>query len=86
MTPVARVEAMDDGRTVPVWVKRAIVGFWVGGLVTYYVVGVMQSLGTLITVLLVSLFVAFALEPAVNAMARRGSPPRHRHRHHVRAS
>ena len=63
---------MYDRRTVPVWVKRAIVGFWVGGLLTYYVVGVVRSLGTLITVLLVSLFVAFALEPAVNAMARRG--------------
>ena len=63
---------MDDGRTVPVWVKRAIVGFWVGGLVTYYAVGVMQSLRTLITVLLVSVFVAFALEPAVNAMERQG--------------
>ena len=66
------VAAMDDRRTVPVWVKRAIVGFWVGGLLTYYVVGVIRSLGTLIVVLIVSLFVAFALEPAVNAMARRG--------------
>ena len=63
---------MDDGRTVPVWVKRAIVLFWVGGLVTYYALGIMQSLRTLIIVLLVSVFVAFALEPAVNAMARRG--------------
>ena len=63
---------MDDGRTVPVWVKRAIVGFWVGGLVAFYAVGVIRALGTLIVVLLVSLFVAFGLEPAVNAMARRG--------------
>lgn len=66
------VAAMDDGRTVPVWVKRAIVGFWVGGLATFYAVGVVRALRTLLVVLLVSLFVAFALEPAVNAMARRG--------------
>ena len=66
------VAAMDDGRTVPVWVKRAIVGFWVGGLLTFYAVGVVRALRTLLVVLLVSLFVAFALEPAVNAMARRG--------------
>ena len=66
------VAAMDDGRTVPVWIKRAIVGFWVGGLLTFYAVGVVRALRTLLVVLLVSLFVAFALEPAVNAMARRG--------------
>ena len=66
------VAAMDDGRTVPVWVKRAIVGFWVGGLVAFYAIGVVRALRTLLVVLLVSLFVAFALEPAVNAMARRG--------------
>ena len=66
------VATMDDGRTVPVWVKRAIVGFWVGGLATFYAVGVIRALGTLVVVLIVSLFAAFALEPAVNAMARRG--------------
>ena len=66
------VAAMDDRRTVPVWVKRAIVGFWVGGLMTFYAVGVVRALGTLIVVLIVSLFIAFALEPVVNAMARRG--------------
>jgi len=66
------VAAMDDRRTVPVWVRRAIVGFWVGGLLTFYAVGVIRALGTLIVVLIVSVFAAFALEPAVNAMARRG--------------
>ncbi|MYB03841.1 MAG: AI-2E family transporter [Acidimicrobiaceae bacterium] len=63
---------MDDGRTVPVWVKRAIVWFWLGGLATFYAVGVVRALRTLLVVLVVSLFVAFALEPAVNAMARKG--------------
>ena len=62
---------MDDGRTVPVWVKRAIVWFWLGGLATFYAVGVVRALRTLIVVLVVSLFVAFALEPAVNFLARK---------------
>ena len=60
---------MDDGRTVPVWVKRAIVWFWLGGLATFYAVGVVRALKTLFVMLVVSLFVAFALEPAVNFMA-----------------
>ena len=63
---------MDDGRTMPAWVKRAIVWFWLGGLATFYAVGVVRALRTLLVVLVVSLFIAFALEPAVNAMARRG--------------
>ena len=66
------VATMDDGRTVPVWVKRAIVWFWLGGLATFYAVGVVRALRTLIIVLVVSLFIAFALEPAVNAMADKG--------------
>ena len=63
---------MDDGRTVPAWVKRAIVWFWLGGLGAWYAIGVARALRTLLVVLVVSLFAAFALEPAVNAMARRG--------------
>ena len=72
MVPVAMVAAMDDGGAVPAWVKRAIVWFWLGALGTFYLVGVIRALGTLVVVLIVSLFIAFALEPAVNFMARRG--------------
>jgi predicted PurR-regulated permease PerM len=56
---------------MPPWVKRAIVWFWVGALATFYAVGVVRALRTLLVVLLVSLFVAFALEPAVNFLAER---------------
>ena len=63
---------MDDGRAMPGWVKRAIVWFWLGGIVAFYGVGVVRSLRTLLVVMLVSLFLAFALEPAVNRMERRG--------------
>ena len=57
---------------MPPWVKRAIVWFWLGGLGAFYAVGLVRALRTLFVVLLVSLFVAFALEPAVNFLARRG--------------
>ena len=63
---------MEDARTVPVWVKRAIAWFWLGAMGVFYAIGVVRALGTLLVMLLVSLFVAFALEPAVNAMERRG--------------
>jgi len=63
---------VDDGRAMPGWVKRAIVWFWLGGLAVFYLVGVVRALSTLLVVLLVSLFVAFALEPAVNRMEHRG--------------
>ena len=62
----------DDAKAMPPWVKRAIVWFWIGGLAVFYLVGVVRALSTLLVVLLVSLFVAFALEPAVNRMERRG--------------
>ena len=57
---------------MPPWVKRAILWFWLGALGSFYAVGVVRALGTLLTVLLVSMFVAFALEPGVNRMERRG--------------
>ncbi|MYJ36157.1 MAG: AI-2E family transporter [Acidimicrobiaceae bacterium] len=63
---------MEGGRAVPVWVKRAIVWFWLGGLAVFYLVGVVRALSTLLVVLAVSLFLAFALEPAVNRMEHRG--------------
>ena len=66
------VATMDDGRTMPAWAKRAIVWFWLGGMGAFYAVGVVRALGTLLVVLVVSLFAAFALEPAVNFMQRHG--------------
>ena len=73
-----------DSKRMPPWVGRAIIWFWLGALGAFYAVGLMRALRTLIVVLLVSLFIAFALEPAVNAMARRGTAARPRHRHRLR--
>ena len=63
---------MDDGGTMPAWAKRATVWFWLGGLGAFYAVGVVRALRGLLIVLLVSLFLAFAMEPAVNRMEGRG--------------
>lgn len=59
---------------MPGWVKRAVLWFWLGALGAFYAVGVVRALRTLLVVLAVSLFIAFALEPAVNFLER----------HHVR--
>ena len=59
-------------QSMPGWVKWAIVWFWAGGLASFYLVGMIRALGTLMIVVLVSLFLSFAIEPAVNRMERRG--------------
>ncbi len=78
-TSLAAMAIPNEGATVrpdttkmPGWVKRAIVWFWLGGLIAFYFVDVVSSLRSLLTVIVVSLFVAFAFEPAVNWMAGRG--------------
>ncbi len=68
----AAPERTTGTQRMPPWVKRAILWFWLGGLAAFYAVGVVRALGTLLVVLAVSLFVAFALEPAVNRMENRG--------------
>lgn len=57
---------------MPGWVKWAVVWFWSGALAAFYLVGMIRALRTLLVVLLVSLFLSFAIEPAVNRMERRG--------------
>ena len=57
---------------MPPWLPRAVLLFFVGvaGLATAY--WLVQRLRGLLVILLISLLVAFALEPAVNMLARRG--------------
>lgn len=57
---------------MPRWVWRAIVVFWVGYLITLAVLSAVGNLHSLVLLLLVSLFVALAVEPGVNRLVHRG--------------
>lgn len=57
---------------MPSWVPRAIVLFFVGVVTLVVAHWLLARLQSLLVILLVSLFVSFALEPSVNWMERRG--------------
>jgi predicted PurR-regulated permease PerM len=57
---------------VPPWVRRAIVFLLLGAAALYISFWLVGRLRSLIVMLLVSLFLAFAMEPAANWLARRG--------------
>ncbi len=56
--------------TPPPWVVRAILLFLGGLAALWYLQGVLESLRSLFIILLVALFLSFAMEPAVNALER----------------
>src|SRR5262245_14188341 len=57
---------------MPSWVPKGIALFWLGFIAVELVEGILQALRSLLIALTVSLFLSFAIEPAVNALARRG--------------
>jgi predicted PurR-regulated permease PerM len=57
---------------VPVWMWRSIAIFWLGWVVVYLGTGAVRALRSLLIVLLISLFLSFAIEPAVNRIERWG--------------
>ncbi|HSJ90603.1 MAG TPA: AI-2E family transporter [Ilumatobacter sp.] len=57
---------------VPGWIIRAIIVFWVGFLVVGLVKHLWNRLDGLILLLVISLFLALAIEPGVNRLAHRG--------------
>jgi predicted PurR-regulated permease PerM len=57
---------------MPSWVPRAIALFFVGFVAVLVLGWLLQKLQSLLVILLVSLFISFALEPAVNWMERHG--------------
>ena len=61
-----------DAERPPTWVTRAVVMLMVGIAALWYLRGVVTSLRPLVIMLLVSLFLSFALEPAVNRLERLG--------------
>jgi predicted PurR-regulated permease PerM len=62
----------DPAERMPKWVIRAIVLFWVGFLVTGVVKHLWGQLDSLMLQIVISLFLAFAIEPGANRLARRG--------------
>jgi len=74
-TPIAdrlSTDAVDPRDRMPRWVPRAIALFFVGVValvVTHWLLGRLKDL---LIIILISLFVSFALEPAVNRLAARG--------------
>jgi predicted PurR-regulated permease PerM len=57
---------------MPSWAPKAIALFFAYGAATWVIFWLAGRLRTLLVLLLVSLFIAFAIEPAVNFLARRG--------------
>ncbi len=53
---------------LPPWLWRGIVLFWLGYVAVYLGTGLVRSLRSLLIVFAVSLFLSFAIEPAVNRM------------------
>jgi predicted PurR-regulated permease PerM len=68
-------QSTDDpnaSQRVPAWMIRAILIFWAGFLAVGIVRHVWDQVDSLILLLVISLFLAFAIEPGVNRLARRG--------------
>jgi predicted PurR-regulated permease PerM len=57
---------------MPGWVPKAIATFWLGLAVLWLAKGIAHSLRSFFLVLLISLFLSFAIEPAVNRLERAG--------------
>jgi predicted PurR-regulated permease PerM len=60
------------GERMPKWVPRAVITFWLGLAALWILLGLYQRLKTLLVMIVVSLFLALAIEPGVNALVRRG--------------
>jgi predicted PurR-regulated permease PerM len=70
--PIVPLAVRIEHDRVPRWIWRSIAIFWLGWVVVYLGTGAVRALRSLLIVLLVSLFLSFAIEPAVNRMEQRG--------------
>ncbi|MFN8015468.1 MAG: AI-2E family transporter [Acidimicrobiia bacterium] len=59
-------------QTMPKWVIKAIIIFFVAQLIYQFTFSALVSLRGFLLTVLVSLFLSFAIEPAVNSLAKRG--------------
>lgn len=63
---------IEQARRMPRWVLPAIVLFWAGYLASGVLTHMWNRLDGLLLLLLISLFLALAIEPGVNRLSRRG--------------
>ena len=68
----AESDDLTSNAKMPRWVPRAILLFWVGFIATLVVRELFHQLTNFFILLLISLFFALAIEPAVNRLAARG--------------
>ena len=66
-------EQRPSTSTMPRWVWKAVAIFWLGYVVALGAMSMLADLYSLILLLLVSLFLALAVEPGVNKLAARGA-------------
>lgn len=57
---------------MPKWVPKAIIFFFIAQLIYQFTLSALLSLRGFLLTILVSLFLSFAIEPAVNSLAKRG--------------
>jgi predicted PurR-regulated permease PerM len=62
----------DDGWRLPRWVVPSVAVFWVGYLASLIVLALWHRLDSLALLLVISLFLALAIEPGVERLAGRG--------------
>ncbi len=68
----ARNDAGDELSSMPRWTWRVVAVFWLGWIIARWAEGALSSLADLFLIILVSLFLALAIEPGVNRLAARG--------------
>jgi predicted PurR-regulated permease PerM len=68
----AESDDLTNNAKMPKWVPKAILLFWVGFIATLVVRELFHQLTNFFILLLISLFFALAIEPAVNRLAARG--------------
>ncbi len=69
---MSHAESDDLTTKMPRWVPRAILLFWGGFIATLIIRELFHQLTNFLILLLISLFFALAIEPAVNRLAARG--------------
>jgi predicted PurR-regulated permease PerM len=72
VTAVSNASTGTSRDRMPGWVPKAIATFWLGFAVLWLARGIVHSLRSFFLVLLISLFLSFAIEPAVNRLERAG--------------